>query len=115
MAKTNTYGLILSSDFDYDELYAYSFEDESLVEWLNEPVDFDGSSVARIAIPGSTRKAGVTIGSADNDKLLALVSCSESHDPHPSLVEITASDPGEAYELLLEICHPDNIFEGLVY
>ena len=108
------YGIILSSAWG-DDLYAYSFTSKELLDWINSPVEFGEASEARISIPGIEGTVAISIGSADNDKLLALTNCSESYGPHAELTEVPRGNYDDAYDYLWDLCEEQNIFEGSVY
>lgn len=71
----------------------------------------DGETETSIPIPGTDTLAQVTIGSDDNDRLLALEYSGPGHRPHPWVTTIGKRD-GEGF---LESLDAEHRFEGLVY
>jgi hypothetical protein len=118
MSSHNTpsfwYGIELR-DAD-DDLYVYGFDSNELRAWLDEPVDFDGKTSASVPVPGLDLPVVVTIGSWDNDKLIALTACMPTEDgllldPHPWVTPIADHQSRD----LLAGLDERHILTGLMY
>lgn len=119
MTDQQKYGLFLSEGDYGDGVYAFSFTDQALADWIKAPVEFpEGESSMSIPVPGyEDEKVGITIGSAYNDKLLGLIGVSDGY-PHKSLLPTREQDNEDvAYDELLELVGGDEgkIFDGLMY
>lgn len=119
MTEAQKYGIFLSEGDYGDGVYAFSFTDQELADWIQAPVEFpEGKSSMRVPVPGyEGEEVGITIGSAYNDKLIGLTTVSDGY-PHRALLPTREQDNEDvAYDELLELVggDEDRIFDGLIY